>query len=293
MVFGMMTGLAMTAGARERSMPRWGRHSCLRGFWQTGMSTPPLRPAMNQKGGMMGKTIFFLASLVMSCAAFCQADKLALVVEPSSLPSTSESVFIRVAFTNARSSTLTIPEPSIEKNLAIRVFDDKNEEIAGSYPHSYFDEDDQTEKVPAKYISLKPHAMLEMVPIDIFKTVSPSFLINPGQTVRVKVTYTFAEADYEAQATLKIPAHDLEIKDEYISEEKALALAEQHILEVYGSLDVINGFTSSVKCINGKYRVMYLAPPKSRPPGWRGRTLNVLVHIDALTGKILYATRDG
>jgi len=246
-----------------------------------------MRQETGKKGGVMGKTIFFLASLVMSCAAFCQANKLALVVEPSSLPSTSESVFIRVVFTNTGSSTFTIPEPNVDRNLAILVSDEKDNLLSRSPIYIDAEDDDaedDDEKMPEERVSLKPYAAWEMEPIDVFKATSPSFMIKPDEAVCVTVTYSLAEKEYKAQTTLKIPAQDLEIKPEYISKEKALSLARQKIAELDGYLNATKDITPTIQCVNGIYRVIY---SRTLPLKVRGSSIVLRLDIDALTGKVL------
>ena len=231
---------------------------------------------------MKKKTVLFIIGLMMGCTVFGAENKLALIVEPSPLPFTSESALFRVVFTNAGDAALTIPTPALGINLSVRVTNEEGKWLASSPTAG---DEARIKKALENILSLEPQAVWETEPIDLFKRISRH--IEPGQPVCVAVTYTLEEKRYEAKTVLKIPPHDTEIKPEYISKEKALAVAEQRIakdIEEHGPWDEIKGIKPEVKCINGVYRVIY---PWVPPKPMEGPEYLIRIDVDARTGKVL------
>jgi len=221
-----------------------------------------------------------MMGVITSCKTY---DGLVLFIEPSATPFTSESVPVRMVFTNASDKTLVIPEPILGRNLVLRVLDEHGKHLSQSGSSADHD-DDNGVPIPVKErITLKPYEAWKTEVFDLFTHTSPS-LIEPAQTVCVLATYSFNDENYEGKITLGVPAHDLEIKPEYISGEKALALTQQELGKYPDMWNAVKNIEPSVQCVNGIYRVTYSRP---LPPGVRGNSIIVSIRIDASTGKIL------
>lgn len=230
----------------------------------------------------MKKSMVLMVILMMRGALFGREDGLALSVELSDALVTSESMSIQVVFTNTSNATITFPEPVLGRTLVLRVFDEKDNLLARSgIPIEYIGDDD---KSVVKRNSLQPRESWKTESFDLFISVYPSVMLTPDQTVRVSAIYSLNGKDYEASASIDIPAHDLVIKPEYISKEKALDLARQDFEKKgAGKMDVFKDAVPTAQCINGIYRVIYSHP---QPPRARGQ-FNVVIKIDAITGNVL------
>ena len=232
----------------------------------------------------MKKAMVLMISSMIGIAISCKAnDGLVLFIEPSAMPFTSESVPVRVVFTNANDKTLVIPEPILGRNLALRVFDEHGKHLSQSGSSADHDDDDGVPIPVKERITLKPYEAWKTEIFDLFTHSFPSFLIEPNKNVRVVATYSLDDKNYEGNIALSIPAHNLEIKPEYISSEKGLAIAIQELEKGGIKMDTFKETETTIQCINGVYRVTL-----SRPilPGAMGNS-SFIIKIDATSGEIL------
>jgi hypothetical protein len=232
-------------------------------------------------------TTKLVVGLISGLAALCHgAEGLIISIEPFTTQITSESVPFRVVFTNASNVTISILKPVLARDLVLCVFDKTNAEQARSgigveYMVGYGMEDKN------EYISLTPHEIWKTEPYDLFKHTRSSFRIAPDQTVRVSAIYSLKGKDYEGSAMIVIPAHDLEVKPEYISGDKALALAIQELKKRGFKMDALKGIEPTVQCVNGIYRVVYSRQLPSQPRVRGGGPVIISLKVDAISGNIL------
>lgn len=239
---------------------------------------------MPTRGDFMKNARTLMAWIFSGLSAICHgAEELIISIEPLTTQFTSESVPFKVVFTNAGEAVFSVPKPSLGRNTTFRVFNNKGENLARSGMRAR-DVGGYGEEEKAEYASLKPHESWKTETYDLFSHVRPTFRIASGQTVQLVVAYSLEGKEYKASAALAIPAHDLEIKPEYIPKEKALNLAVDEIKKKPNFWSKIKNIEPDVQCINGSYRVVF---SRQLPLGTTGGSLLASVKIDATTGRVL------
>jgi len=231
--------------------------------------------------------VLLTTGLMMALATSCKTyNGLILSIEPSATPPTSESVPFHVVFMNTGDSTLSVLKPVMGRDLVIHVFDENNNELTLSTSKSEYSDIywGDTPKPRKEYTKIKSGEIWKSESFDLFIDTYPSFRLVPDQTVRMEAIYSLKGKEFEINTTFDIPAHDTEIKPEYISGDEALALATQNLIKIGFAEDAINELKITVQCINGTYRVTYSHP--NPPPRVRGR-FSFTVKIDPISDEIL------
>jgi len=218
------------------------------------------------------------------------AEELRVFVEHSETNATSEYIPFKMCFTNAGDKAISILKPVIGRDFVVRVYSKTGDELARSAIQSEY-MPNHWKNVNKEWISLKPNAIWDSEEYDLFAVVYPVFRITPNQTVRAEVSYSLNGVMYVTDVLIGIPSHDMVIKPEYISKEKAveLAVAELRRRGFFANA-LLKGIVPDTQCINGVYRVSY---SRSVPQGVLGDSLIVSVKVDAKTGKVLQILGQG
>lgn len=217
------------------------------------------------------------------------ADGLDVMVVPSPVQFTSESVHLKVVFTNTSDRAILFLRPLIGRDMIIRVYDKSGEEMACS--RRLIENDSRCYgDVPREHIRLKPLEKWVSDSFELFSVVYPAICINSNQYVRVVVVCSINNKKYEAEVSLNIPPPDLRIRPEYISQADAIKIAENEIMKQIELWNLIRDVKPVVKCINGSYRIVYSRPI---PRGVRGSSSLASVKIDAMTGRVLQMSGAG
>jgi hypothetical protein len=233
----------------------------------------------------MKGTIQFVMNLVLLFAVQSYAaESLVIDIEVQESKVTSESVPFKVVVTNGGDRTISVLKPLIGRNLVVCICDKMGNQLARSaIPGDYvFDYGNATNK---EYVSLAPRSCLKTETCELFSVVYPTFRITPGQAVRMDITYSLNGQEYKADAQIQIPPHDFEIKSEYISKERACAIAIQELKKRGYRMETGNYLEPKVQCINGIYRIIYMRKGAAESTHRGGGGVNI--RIDAVTGNVL------
>lgn len=214
----------------------------------------------------------------------CAAESLSIHVDVQKTKATSESIPFKVIFTNDSDMTVSVLKPIVGRNMVVCVCDERGDQLARSAIPSDF-ASDYGNVTNLGHVSLAPRSCLETETYELFSVVYPGFRITPGQVVRMDISYLLEGKEYKADAQIRIPPHDFEIRPEYISKERARALAALELKKRGCRMDAVNDVEPKVQCINGTYRVVY-ARKDSEMSTIRGGG-EVCVRIDAITGNVL------
>ena len=226
-----------------------------------------------------------IGCLIVGFGSLCHgAEKMNVFVNTVVTNVTSESVPFKVVFTNCSDMSISVLKPVVGRDMVVRVYDKAGEQLA----RSGVSLSGYGKEVKKEYVSLKPRATWASEMYELFNVVSPSFRMTPDQTVRVEVVYSMDGREYMAAEYIRIPPHDMGIKPEYISKEKALELAVQELKKSGDAVATRKDLELEVQCINGIYRVVFLKEKAvSKAHMWGGGRVLRVIQIDAATGKVI------
>ena len=120
------------------------------------------------------------------------AELLKVLVKPSEVPFTSESVQFTVVFTNICEKAISVLKPVVGDNMSICVYDKTGDELARSrtLPKERF------KNVQPEHILLNPFGTWESEPYELLSIVYPVFRVVSNRNARIELTYSIDNKKY-------------------------------------------------------------------------------------------------
>lgn len=230
----------------------------------------------------MKKPYFLLLSVICCGFIYAQEEMIKLAIDPlEKLESYSPTnIPVRVSIINQGDSAVSLPKPVLGRTLKIEVFDFWNNAIAISNSPM----GDEAKEKRESDITLEANELWGIYRINIAQVTSP--VIAPNQLICIVISYQpyEDEAAIEASLEMQIFPPNTRKLESYISEAKALALAEEKIKAVFLTLDFLRDAPPEISIQDGVYSVVY---PRKKRMDSRGDNFILRVDIDASSGRII------